>query len=98
MSNLNKLLSVTELSEALNVSTGTIYYWLSRNEIPFLQIGRHKRFSLKLILEFFAKKQFQNSLQKIDLQPYMEALGSFTTEEWQEVDEKNGAKNPHKTK
>lgn len=98
MSNLNKLLTVTELSEVLNVSTGTIYYWLSRNEIPFIQIGRHKRFSLKLTLEFFAEKQFQNSLQKIDLQPYMDSLSSLTIEETQEADEKNGAKNPFKTK
>jgi excisionase family DNA binding protein len=93
-----KLLSVKELSLVLNVSQNTVYYWLSRGEIPHIQLGRNKRFSLELTLEWFAEKQFQKTLQKIDIQPYMDSLRSFTTKERQEVDEKNGAKNSHNTK
>jgi excisionase family DNA binding protein len=93
-----KLLTVKELSLIINVSEGTIYYYLSRNEIPHIKIGRHHRFSLEITLKWFAEKQFQNTLQRIDIRPYMESLRSFTTEERQEVDEKNGATIPHKKK
>lgn len=97
MNNQQKLLTVDELSKYLNISSGTIYYWISRNEIPFIQIGRHKRFSLEITLKWFAEKQFQNTLQKVDVDLYLASLGSLTTKEKQE-DEKNGAKKPLKTK
>jgi len=96
--NANNLLTVKELSTILNIPEGTIYYWLSRNELPSFRFGKSHRFSLKITLKWFAEKQFKNSLQKVDVKPYMESLGSFTTEERQEVDEKNGAKNPHNDK
>jgi excisionase family DNA binding protein len=51
-----RLLTPKELGAALQVSVGTIYYWVCRNEIPFIKVGRHLRFRLPEVIEFFAKR------------------------------------------
>ena len=91
--NEEKLLTVKELAQKLNLPSGTIYYWLSRNEIPHLKIGRHHRFSLKITLEWFVEKQFQKTLQKVDVNLYLNSLGSLTIKEKQnKPDENDGAR------
>ena len=95
MKNSKKLLNVKELGEVLNVSEGTIYYWVSRDEVPFIRIGKHIRFSIDIIIHHWSSQQEKTTLKKMDADLYIKSLGSFTTEERQEVDEKNGAKNSH---
>ena len=51
-----KLLRLSEIALALNVSENTIYYWVSRYEIPFLRIGRHLRFKHDEVLQFFINR------------------------------------------
>lgn len=56
MSDIRALLTIKKLAEALNVSSGTIYYWVSRNEIPYLKVGRHLRFDLEEVQAYFAEQ------------------------------------------
>ena len=56
MSNSPQLLTVGELAVALKISTGTLYYWVSRDEIPFLKVGRHLRFDLAQVRAHFAEQ------------------------------------------
>lgn len=51
-----QLLTLTEIAALLRVSKKTIYYWVNRNEIPFLRIGRHLRFNPEVVLAFFSLK------------------------------------------
>ena len=50
------LLTVIETADLLKVSRKTIYYWVSRHEIPFLKVGKHLRFNPIEVVEFFANK------------------------------------------
>ena len=45
-----------ELAALLKVSVKTIYYWVSRNEIPFIRIGKHLRFHADDVLRSFVDK------------------------------------------
>lgn len=54
------LVSLKGLSEILNVSESTIYYWVERNEIPFLKVGKHLRFIVDDVLRFYAEKTLQS--------------------------------------
>ncbi len=47
------LLTVKELAGLLRVSTHTIYYWVSRSEIPYVKVGKHLRFDRNRVLTFF---------------------------------------------
>ncbi len=87
-----KLLNVKELAKVLNVSPGTIYYWISRDEIPYIEFGRHKRFSLEVILNHFASETEKKTLRKINVELYMPDESSFTTEYRQEQADESGAK------
>lgn len=51
-----KLIDINELSTILKVPKKTIYDWSYRGEIPLLKIGKHLRFNLKEVLEFFQAK------------------------------------------
>lgn len=44
------LLTPLELSRTLKVSLHTIYYWVSRKEVPFFKVGKHLRFRLDDVL------------------------------------------------
>ena len=50
------LLTVDELALFLKVSNHTIYYWVSRKEIPVLKIGKHLRFDKDKVLAHFQSK------------------------------------------
>ena len=47
------LLTPHEIARHLQVSRKTIYYWVSRSEIPYVKVGRHLRFQLAEVIEFF---------------------------------------------
>jgi len=91
---LSDYISVDGLSEVLQVSTGTIYYWVSRNEIPHVYIGRHIRFSLDEVIKYFRDKTKEKSdLKKSQVSVYDSSVhknflrkGSLTKEYW-ELDE-----------
>ena len=51
-----KLMTITEIAQVLSVSPKTIYYWVSRLEIPFIKVGRHLRFNMEKTLAFFAER------------------------------------------
>ena len=50
------VVTAQELAESLKISIGTIYYWVSRNEVPFIKMGRHLRFNISEVLEDFKTK------------------------------------------
>lgn len=45
--------TVGEIAKVLKVSPNTVYYWVSRKEIPFKRVGKHLRFNLKKVLNHF---------------------------------------------
>lgn len=52
-SHLGNLLTVNQLAEHLQLSVGTIYYWVHRREIPVIRVGKHLRFDLGAVLGHF---------------------------------------------
>ena len=54
------LLTVDDVAQFLKVSPNTIYYWVSRSEIPMLRIGKHLRFDRDQILAHFRAKAEQS--------------------------------------
>jgi excisionase family DNA binding protein len=50
------LLTLNQTAKLLNVSKKTLYYWVSRNEVPYLKIGRHLRFKFNDVLDFFEEQ------------------------------------------
>ena len=54
--NPSSLLGVTAIARWLEVSSGTIYYWVSRREIPYIKVGRHLRFDKAEVVAFFRSK------------------------------------------
>ena len=54
------LLTVDDVAQFLKVSPNTIYYWVSRREIPMLRIGKHLRFDKDQILTHFRIKAEQS--------------------------------------
>lgn len=51
-----KLCTPAEIASLLQVSIKTIYYWVMRNEIPYLKIGRHLCFKKESVIEYFQLK------------------------------------------
>jgi excisionase family DNA binding protein len=54
-SNFGRLCTVQELAQILQCPISTIYYWVSRNEIPYVKLGRHLRFIPEEVLDHFKK-------------------------------------------
>ena len=54
------LVGPKDLAAILKVSESTIYYWVQRNEIPFLKVGKHLRFNVDEVLCFFTDKTAQS--------------------------------------
>jgi excisionase family DNA binding protein len=52
----SKLLNCHELAKRINVPVNTIYYWVSRKEIPFIKLGKHNRFDFQEVITFFKNK------------------------------------------
>lgn len=50
---MRSLLTIGQLAEQLQLSVGTIYYWVHRREIPVIRVGKHLRFDLAVVLEHF---------------------------------------------
>ena len=53
---MEKYLSTKELAIRLNVPLATIYYWIAKNEIPHIKIGKHHRFLYGEVMDFFKIK------------------------------------------
>lgn len=49
---VEKLISITAAAEILNLSVGTIYGKVMRNEIPFMKISKRLYFSEKELIEW----------------------------------------------
>ncbi|MEE2670298.1 MAG: helix-turn-helix domain-containing protein [Bdellovibrionota bacterium] len=61
---MNNNLSPKELAILLNVPVNTIYYWISKNEIPYIKMGKHIRFSYDEVMEHFKVKTIKHSKSK----------------------------------
>ena len=53
---MSHLLTVRQVAHELQVPISSIYYWISRSEIPHLKVGRHCRFVLSEVIDWFRKK------------------------------------------
>ena len=51
---------LTDIAHVLGVSPKTVYYWVSRREIPYLKVGRHLRFQVAEVIEFFHARTQEN--------------------------------------
>ena len=49
-------IDIQELSVRLQIPKATIYYWVSRFEIPFLKVGKHLRFEFRRVMEHFRER------------------------------------------
>ncbi len=73
MNKIKELMTVKELANLLNVSTHTIYYWISRNEIPYIQCGKHKRFCAKTVIDYFTNQtKEKNPSNPLDVDVFKE--------------------------
>ena len=61
---LKNNLSPKELASLLNVPVNTIYYWISKDEIPYIKMGKHIRFSYDEVIEHFKEKTSKHSKSK----------------------------------
>lgn len=59
---IDALLTSNELAQALKVSVSTVYYWKSRNEIPYIKLGRHLRFKLAEVIAAFEERTSNTKL------------------------------------
>lgn len=50
------LIGSKELASKLGVPLNTIYYWVSKNEIPYIKAGKHNRFDYEEVVKFFRDK------------------------------------------
>ncbi len=56
MGELEKLLTVGELAERLNVSVGTVYHWTASRRIPFLKVGRRVAFDPGVVSAWLSER------------------------------------------
>jgi excisionase family DNA binding protein len=65
---MDKLLTVTQLAQILNVQRGTIYSWLSRGvNIPHVKIAGTVRFREKAIAEWLLRKEHEKKRRNFEL-------------------------------
>lgn len=62
MKSSTELLDIKGLSKALRVPVQTIYYWVSRGEVPAIKIGRHLRFDYSEVLDHFRQSSSRSHL------------------------------------
>ena len=65
-----EILTVLGVAELLKVSRKTIYYWISRDEIPYFKVGKHRRFDRDEVMEYFRQATEESKppcFQKLDL-------------------------------
>jgi len=51
-----RMVDLDEMASILSVPRRTLYYWVTRNEVPFTKIGRHIRFAPSEVVGFFREK------------------------------------------
>ena len=56
----NQLLSITRLSEYLDVPIMTIRDWVYKRQIPFVKVGRHVRFSPSDVQRWLSERSYGN--------------------------------------
>jgi excisionase family DNA binding protein len=49
---MERLLTVAEVADKLQVKASTIYAWVRQNKIPYIRVGRLIRFTTKQIEDF----------------------------------------------
>ncbi len=54
------LLTLDELAVSLKVPKQTIYYWVSRKQVPYLKVGRHLRFRHEDVMRHFEAKTVEH--------------------------------------
>lgn len=52
----NRLLTVEELSQELQVPIATVYFWVHRGDVPYIKVGRHLRFERDAVVRAFKQK------------------------------------------
>jgi excisionase family DNA binding protein len=50
-----------EIAALLNVSIKTVYYWVERQEIPYIKVGKHLRFNASKVIEYFEGGTAENN-------------------------------------
>lgn len=53
------LLNSKELAVKLGVPINTIYYWVSKSDIPYVKLGKHNRFNYEEVIEYFQNRTKQ---------------------------------------
>jgi excisionase family DNA binding protein len=56
MSVTSEFVTADELGRLLKVPKATVYYWVSRGEIPVSRFGKHLRFRAADVVESFERK------------------------------------------
>lgn len=54
---MNRLMTVAEVSELLQISKPTIYRWAETKEIPSFRLGNRRRFYYHDVAEWVRKKK-----------------------------------------
>jgi excisionase family DNA binding protein len=50
------LCTPSEIAKLLKVSPKSIYYWVKRDELPFIRVGRHLRFDPQKVISYLTEK------------------------------------------
>jgi excisionase family DNA binding protein len=61
---MKKILSVTDLSEMLGVSTDTVYAMVRENQVPYIRVRRRILFFMDSIVEWLKNQTDQQMIAK----------------------------------
>ena len=64
---MDKLITISELAELLNVTTRTIYNMIYKNKIPFIRIGGSYRFNADEVIEYFKMKGWRKWIMETEI-------------------------------
>lgn len=59
---MEKLLTMEEAAEILNLRVRTIRFYISRGVIPVMRVGKHYRFSEKRLHEWLMDKEIKTQI------------------------------------
>ena len=91
----SKLMTVMEVSKTLQISSNSIYYYISIGEIPYLKMGKHIRLEYSEVINFMKRRAEQERAgKKHDFLLQSSALFaedecSFTTEYGNEIEDES---------
>jgi len=54
-----RLININELSEYIDLSTSTIYSWVSQRRIPFVKCGRLTKFDIQRINDWIEESSVE---------------------------------------